>query len=496
MHQCVKHEKFVVSRIENAYDRRPFEVRPIRENPIVMLLGSAVQEPDSTFLSDCALARCARVSSTVPDSLAPAEYHWLLASASEMEQLTISCNPDDVLQAVTAFSELFRGPKLDPRYRDSAILLQLLGAVGRFPTVALVQSLGVCFYYYFSHPETEPPPAILEFILVQFTNPPPSPTFLVPFCRALGSVIKYSDVVEDESFFRRLAELVGTDQELNASICELLMELLRVHSPPAASCLGLLAVVDVLADFIVADVGPELVLDFTNVIFRLLSAILWLGVFGIVEPYWEKLCRCLCSFWGVSSDVDSNLALICHSGLPVSCLPPLLEAGGLEAMEKLILETGEESAFELLGLLVQCGCDFDRFLPVVMDVVLNGGFSARVAAGVCLLSFIQTRTELVAESFLVESQEDSDEDPSPTNYARALLSILELDSEIAKDTAIQALEYLHRYFLNRDQVHEFYEVLDFYHFRESLERIDLVQYPSLAMEVNFVHLMLIGEWSY
>jgi hypothetical protein len=306
--------------------------------------------------------------------------------------------------------------------------------------------------------------------------------------------VKYSDLIGDESFFGRLAELVGANQELTASVCELLIEFLRVQSPPAPSCSWFLAVVDVLADFVPpADQG--LVLDFTNLVFRLISVILELGVFGIIDPCWEKLCGCLCSFWGVSSDVDSNLALICDCGLPESYLAPLLEGGGLEAMEKLILETNDQRALELLGSLIQRGFDFDRFLPVVMAIILRGGFSTRVAAGVCLSSIIRARTELVCQSFLVESEEDSHEDPSPTNYARALASILELESETAKRAVMEAVEYLYRYFLGRDQVHEFLEVLDFYCIKDGLERIDPHKFPSLAAATELVLLTLDGHFS-
>jgi hypothetical protein len=105
------------------------------------------------------------------------------------------------------------------------------------------------------------------------------------------------------------------------------------------------------------------------------------------------------------------------------------------------------------------------------------------------------RPELVHQAFTVECYEDSDEDPSEVNFARAAALVLSLNDAEASVAMMRGILALYGHCARMDQTHEFTEVLDFYRIRDTLEGLRGSEVERVAAVAETLLMTLSGYFS-
>lgn len=403
------------------------------------------------------------ITHEVPHILSNEEYRSLLTSAPVYESHLLSSHPEGLLQGIRFFAHLFRGAVIESRYSDPVFIFRILAEVGKFPTFEICHEFGWLAANYLDHGASVSFPHLVNFSESQFLSISAAPEYFLPFFTILTKSAGLSNVLESEPFFRKLGDIGRTSSSNASEVCTLLSSFITAHSLSDISCGLFLDVIDALLVPVVFQEESTAV-DFTGLVAQLFVRVFELGKGDL--PIWPKLCNFLITLWDLSDDVNSNLFMICDSGLPRELVAELLEIKGNEALERAIAAQADESAFELLGSLAKWRDDSTRLLPIVIRTIFEGGFSSRGSAGVCLARFIQAQPGLFAPSFTIESDEESE-----TNFAQAAAAVLALDHVAGRIAVMDALASLHEYFLQTGQIHEFSETLDFYHIFDLLEMI-------------------------
>ena len=123
-------------------------------------------------------------------------------------------------------------------------------------------------------------------------------------------------------------------------------------------------------------------------------------------------------------------------------------------------------ALYLMATLIKNGDDYEYMFQEVMKNAYFGKINTRIAAGMCIASYIYYNCDLVYPSFL-EVMDDDDE----LNVANAISIILDFDNNEVNEALIKALYHLSFKFYERKQVHEFRETCDQYYIPEKINSI-------------------------
>ncbi|KAH0793155.1 hypothetical protein GPJ56_002864 [Histomonas meleagridis] len=162
--------------------------------------------------------------------------------------------------------------------------------------------------------------------------------------------------------------------------------------------------------------------------------------------------------------------MILQLPLPKDIKENLMKSGGeteiLNSINRNCQSTPE--ALRLLAQLIKEGQnDFTALFPTVVHYANYGKRDTRVSAGICISEFIMYNCDLVYPSF-VQVMEDTENDPSDLNAARAISNLLSLEDEEVAEELIKALYHLSFLFFERNQVHEFRETCDWFFIPEKV----------------------------
>ena len=417
---------------------------------------------------DCIINDKIKTSDIASSAVNSDEYFHLVSMLPEIEANLYSKDPSLVLQSIHNLASIFKYKAIPDELSDQKLFLSILNEIAPFMNDDLLLEFGYMISNYYSHEIFTPELDLTKFASNVFMNTDlnnSSVKVIKPFIQFLSYASKFVQIsiIENAEFYNKLEMLIGISQDMDRNVAYLLSSILENEVQTE-----ILLLIPKLIDMFWKskyELLDDTLIDIIRIIYLV---IYWFDDISKLKEYFDVLLVPLKSLWNKSINISNSIMLIVQLPIPHEYIKMLLDSGGKDFMLNAIKTKNSaiSEALYLMATLIKNGDDYEYMFQEVMKNAYFGKINTRIAAGMCIASYIYYNCDLVYPSFL-EVMDDDDE----LNVANAISIILDFDNNEVNEALIKALYHLSFKFYERKQVHEFRETCDQYYIPEKINSI-------------------------